>query len=281
MPQVAVLVVSCDNYSDLWGPFFHLFRRHWPDCPYPVFLGTNHKTFDFDGVTSIPIGEDKTWAENLHLMLAAVGYSRIILLLEDFLMVRDVNTVVVRNLVELSQEHDVGCLRLFPYPPPTKKLRDFPGLGEIQRGDDWRVSAQAAIWDVELLRALAWPGLSAWQFEGIGSLVSDTMDGKFWGVYEPPIDYCNAVVLGKWMPEGLQVCREAGLEVDLQARGAVSEAELLAQSQQRSRSLKESIRELLPYSVQRSVMRWFRLRWREFYLDQMLKDAGLQRPHER
>jgi hypothetical protein len=69
--------------------------------------------------------------------------------------------------------------------------------------------------------------------------------------------------------------------VDLQARGAVSEAELLAQFQQRSRSLRESIREFLPYSVQRSIMRWFRLRWREFYLNQMLKDAGLQRPHER
>ncbi len=124
MPQTAVLVVSCDNYSDLWSPFFHLFRDI-AGLPYSVFLGTNHKTFDFEGVTSIPIGEDKTWAENLHLMLDAVGHSRIILLLEDFLLVRAVNTAVVRNLVELAWQHDVGCLRLFPHPPPTKRLRDF------------------------------------------------------------------------------------------------------------------------------------------------------------
>jgi len=37
----SILIPSCDKYSDLWRPFFTLFWRHWPDCPFPVYLGSN------------------------------------------------------------------------------------------------------------------------------------------------------------------------------------------------------------------------------------------------
>lgn len=43
--DVAVVVASCDAYADLWEPFFRLFRRYWPDCPYPVYLGSNFRTY--------------------------------------------------------------------------------------------------------------------------------------------------------------------------------------------------------------------------------------------
>ncbi|MBI5251475.1 MAG: hypothetical protein HY912_18455 [Desulfomonile tiedjei] len=278
MSQPAVLVISCDKYADMWNPFFQLFWKRWPDCPYPVFLGTNYKTFEFNGVTSIPVGEDRTWAQNLHLMLDVIDSPRIIMFLEDFLMTRDVNTDAIRNMVKVAEQYDLGCLRLHPLPPPTRQLREFPGIGVIQRGDDWRVSTQTAIWDVKLLRSLAWPGLTAWEFETIGSLVSDTMQHTFWSVYEPVIDYRNGVVLGQWVPEGLEVCREAGVEVDLSSRASVSHAELLAQSPQSPWSLSQFLGAILPNSMRRTIIRWLRLSRREFYLGQMLKEAGLQRP---
>jgi hypothetical protein len=277
MSQPAVLVISCDKYSDMWKPFFTLFWRRWPDCPYPVFLGTNYKSFEFDGVISIPIGEDRTWTENLGLMLDATDSSRIIMFLEDFLMIQDVNTNVVRNMVELAEQNEVGCLRLHPHPPPTKKLGEFPGIGLIQRGDDYRVSTQTAIWDAKLLRSLAWPGLTAWEFETICSLVSDTMPDTFWSVYEPVVNYCNGVILGRWMPEGLDVCRRAGVEVDLGSRTAMSEDEL-NKRRQIPRSLAELMGAVLPNSMQRTIIRWLRLRRREFYLNRLLEQAGLQRP---
>ena len=39
----AVVVCSCDKYSDLWDPYFELFKKFWADCPYPVFLNTETK----------------------------------------------------------------------------------------------------------------------------------------------------------------------------------------------------------------------------------------------
>ena len=41
--SVALLVISIDR--DLWPPFFELLWRHWPDCPYPIHLGSETQTF--------------------------------------------------------------------------------------------------------------------------------------------------------------------------------------------------------------------------------------------
>jgi hypothetical protein len=39
--NLAVIVVSCDLYSDVWKPFFTLFFKYWNDCPFPVYLTSN------------------------------------------------------------------------------------------------------------------------------------------------------------------------------------------------------------------------------------------------
>ena len=171
MPDFAILVVSCDKYSDVWDPFFSIFAKRWPDCPYPVFLGTGHKTCSAPGVTSIRVGDDKTWAENLLAMLAAVDAPRILMFLEDFLLTGQVPTEKVASLLRVAVENDVGCLRLVPHRPSGRPVPQWPGLGEIRRGEEYRVSTQVAIWEDNLLRSLAWPGFSAWDFELIGSLI--------------------------------------------------------------------------------------------------------------
>ncbi|AFM25488.1 hypothetical protein [Desulfomonile tiedjei] len=275
MTDLAVLVVSCDKYSDVWEPYFRLFHKRWPDCPYPVYLGSNFVDFRFEGVTCIPVGEDRSWTENLHLMLDAVDRSRIILLLEDFFLTKETNTDLVVKMVELAEKLDLGCFRLFPLPPPSKRIPDIPGVGEIRKGDDFRVSTQAGIWSTELLRSLAWPGMTAWQFEEIASLVSDMMPERYLGLYEPAMEYCNGLVQGKWMPEGLQVCREAGIEPDLSVRDCFSAKEL---ANTQPNGVKPFIRSLLPEEIDQKLVRWARLIKGRQYLDQMLAEAGLHWP---
>ena len=51
--RVTLLVPSCDRYADLWPPFFALLRRQWPDCPFPVVVGSNHRPCTETGVGSV------------------------------------------------------------------------------------------------------------------------------------------------------------------------------------------------------------------------------------
>jgi hypothetical protein len=230
MPKVSILVVSCDKYSDLWQPFFGIFWKRWQDCPYPVYLGSNHKTYPDDRVTTITIGQDISWTTGLSQMLDRLNAEYVILFLEDFLIQRPVETKAIERLVQIVKEKQLGCLRLaagLPLAfPPSYPVDDNPDLGVIAPGQSYRVSLQLAIWRTETLRKLLVPGLSAWEFEELGTQMSDDMADHFWGVYQPAIAYQQCVEKGKWKPEGIVICREAGVHIDLEARKAFSNDEL-------------------------------------------------------
>ena len=85
MSDISVLVASCDQYSDLWRPFFSLFRRFWADVPYEVYLGSNYLAFNEPGVRTITVGEDKNWSHGLKRMVEKVDSEYII-----FMMIHDI-----------------------------------------------------------------------------------------------------------------------------------------------------------------------------------------------
>lgn len=230
MTQPPVLVISCDRYADVWDPFFALFRLRWPDCPFPLFLGTNQKRYENTEVTTLAIGDDESWASGVLKMLDALEGDHVIVFLEDFMLQQRVDTAAVLALVDLARRERVGCLRLVAHMPlayaPTRPVAGVPGVGEIERGALHRVSLQVAIWRVETLRRLLVPGETAWDFEVLGTALSNRLPEPFWGVYESVIRYDQAVEKGKWKPAGLRICQEAGVPVDLTARGTFTEEEL-------------------------------------------------------
>jgi len=121
MAEIPILVVSCDKYSDLWDPFFQIFHHRWPDCPFPIFLGSNHLTRNNPQITTLAIGDDRGWADSVRRMIDRLPGEYAILLLEDFLFTAPVDTGRVKRLVEVARQEQLGCLRLSPCPAPTRK----------------------------------------------------------------------------------------------------------------------------------------------------------------
>lgn len=221
-PDVSVLVVSCDGYSDLWAPFFTLYFRYWPDCPYPVYLGTNEMTYEHSRVTTIRTGPDRDWAAALRSMLVALPSRRVIVLLEDYLLTAPVDTARIRELVGVAKVRDAACLRLVPVPGAEGELGDTPGVGELAPGVDYRVSLQAAIWDRDVLAALVQVGESPWRLEIDGSGRSAAIDQPFLSVVAGaswPVRYfVTGVVRGRWLREAVDLLRREGIDPDLSAR---------------------------------------------------------------
>jgi len=81
--KFAVLVVSCDNYSDLWEPFFELFWRFWPDCPFNVYLLSNKINADIPRVKNLLVGDDISWSDNLRKGISQLKEKYILLFIED------------------------------------------------------------------------------------------------------------------------------------------------------------------------------------------------------
>lgn len=227
--EVPLLVVSCDGYSDVWRPFFTLFWKRWPDCPFPVHLGSNFRTYDDPRVRSVAVGEDLSWATGVRSMLDRLDSEYVILFLEDFLLRSPVDTARVEELVRTGVRRGVGCLRLTRSRPPFDRapvpLPDVPGVGTVPADHPYRVSTQVALWRTETLRRLLVPGFSAWDLELIGTHVSRELPEPFWEVLSSVLEYDHGVERGRWRPVGLEICREAGVEVDLAARRAFTPEE--------------------------------------------------------
>ncbi len=254
-PGVSVLVCSCDRYADLWRPFFEIFHLRWPNCPWPLYVGSNHRLFEGPGVTTLAIGEDRAWGQNLLAMLDRIETPRVLLMLEDFLIRKPVDNEQVTALATVAAYEDLACLRLTPMPRPSRRLAGYPRLGEIRPGDEYRVSTQAAIWRVSALRQLLRPPFSAWQFEQLGSVLSERlMPRGFWGTYDPAIDYLHGVDRGLWLPRGLEICRQAGVQVDLWARSEISPRQLAA------RNRKTFVYAIFRHALPRPLQRWLRRR---------------------
>lgn len=45
--DLTMMVSSTDSYEDCWNPYFLLMQKFWPDCPYPVVLNTEEKSYAY------------------------------------------------------------------------------------------------------------------------------------------------------------------------------------------------------------------------------------------
>ena len=232
MNKTAVLISSCDKYQDLWDPFFTLFFRYWQDCPYPVYLGTNHLKYDHNRVTTITVGDDTDWSSDFRSMLEQIPQPYVIVLIEDFLPTKSVDTAMIDRLITYMVDKGAGCLRLFPCPGPDLPCPDNPLVGEISKGADYRLSLQAAIWDKQTLLELLRDGESAWELELNGTKRTNALAAPFLCVAgDSPIPYfCTGVVKGKWVKEAVKLCKKEGIEVDLTARPVQTPVDRLLRS---------------------------------------------------
>lgn len=216
----AIVVSSCDKFQDLWKPFFTLFFRYWPDCPFPVYLISNYFTYPDERVKTIVVGNDRGWAVNTKSAFKKIPAKYIIYFHEDFLLKSPVDNSHLLFLLDIIKQEQAVCLRLFSCPGSDLPYKNYADIGEISKDASYRVSLQTAVWDKDIFSGLIKNGENAWEMEINGTKRSKTVKRSFLslkeGLMNKPLDYiCTAVVKGKWTSEALEFCEKEGLEIDL------------------------------------------------------------------
>lgn len=212
----AIIVPSCDAYEDSWAPFFAFFFKYWPDCPFPVYLVTEKKTYPDRRVTMLHLGQDHGWANNMFIALDTVPEKYFLYFLEDVFIMKKVDTARVLRLLELSKRDDVSCLRLYPAPGPSRAYGDSRELGVIAQDAPYRMSTMTAIWDKAAFRRLLKPGENAWQMEYDGTKRAHGMKELFLSVWprDPVIKlFATAIKRGHWQYDALKYCEKEGVPV--------------------------------------------------------------------
>jgi hypothetical protein len=245
--KLAILVPSCDRYSDLWNPFLTLFWKFWPDCPLPVYLLSNFASVADDRVRTLPVGEDVSWSDNLAKALDRLNYEYILLFLDDLFLTSHVDTKTVLGILDWAVQSKVNYLRFNPSPKADRYHNDITGV--VSPGTVYRTATVMSVWRKDVLLSLLRPGENAWDFEIKGSIRSDEFDG-FFSTWEKHFPVINGVIKGKWLPSAARTLEKLGVEIDLTSRPVMSRTRAMVHfcKQQRSSLLK-----ILPSKYRRSV----------------------------
>jgi hypothetical protein len=219
--EIGILVCSCDEYADVWDPFFYLFKSKWDDCPYPLFLSSVTKKYSNPAVHQILVGSRVGWGDGvlkaLKLVLKTSSLKYIILMLDDYLLDKKVDTLSVSTCVKALDDLNGHYLRLIPKPPPDRPVAQYDFIGEILKNSPYRTSLQVSIWRVGALMDLIQPNDTPWDMELFGSQRSNQYNG-FYSSYKPIISYLNGIERGLWVPESVQFLKNKGIFFDTSSR---------------------------------------------------------------
>lgn len=211
----AVLVVSCDSYSDVWTPFFTLFRKHWVDCPYPIYLLTNFKEPIIEGIQTLAIGADISWSDNLITALRRIKEDYVIIMLEDLILTKPVHTEKVKEVVEWANTHNVNYVRMNPTVRADKPYNSL--VGYVSKGTVYRASVVMPLFKKEALFELLKSGENAWEFEYYGSERADTMD-DFYATHYDYFPCINGIIKGVWEYSAVKTLQQLGALPDTNVR---------------------------------------------------------------
>lgn len=215
----AVVIVSCDKYSDLWIPFFKLFWRFWPHCPFNVYLLSNTLRITVPGVQNLFSGDDLSWSSSLRKGIIQLKEEYILLFLDDLFLCDFVKTNKVIEIFDWVSKTCPNYVRMNPSQKSDKPYNEFVGL--VSPGTMYRTSTVLSLWRRDVLLNLLRDDESAWGFEIYGSIRSDCYDG-FYSTYENFFPVINGVIKGKWQQSAVQKLESLGVDIDLARRGVMT-----------------------------------------------------------
>lgn len=200
--QLAVVVNSCDKYSETWVPLIKQFRACWPELQVKFYLiSEKEKPLDLPGVQLLTLKQDLGWSTNLVKSLPLIQEDYIFLLIDDLFFDRRIDHRFFCDAFARFVAEDGAYLRLHPVPRPDIFHNDL--YGRLSKDALYRTSTVLSIWKKQVLLDCLCVGESAWAFEYNGTQRSRVMD-DFFCIYQEYISYKNGIVKGKWDRNVLQ-----------------------------------------------------------------------------
>ena len=212
--DLAVLIISCDKFSDVWRSSLKQFRRFFPE-DYRIYLGSNLVRCDEPGVVSVLSGEDLDWSTSCKRILVQIREPKLFIIVEDYFLASHTDMegfeAALFYLFEKNAVHVKYCGVRMPMGSTGN-----PRIGSLPRGSPYRATV-CGFWDREYLIKLLIEGENPWNFEILGSYRTAYSDG-FYGLTQPLCDYRNMVEKGQWVPQSLGWARKQGINLNLDRR---------------------------------------------------------------
>jgi len=232
--KVTILVNSCDNYDDLWLPFFTLLRQYWVPLNVRVILNTETKTYSMDGMNIEavhPENPNDSYGKRMLNVLSKIKTPYVIPLLDDFFLRKNVDVDMISNIIDWMEADENIVYFNCDYTPVYEDWdKDkYPGFHRIPFGNVYTLNMQAAVWRTEKLIHYWKPDVSPWEWEEYTNLTAarNTKE-KFYCVSEYGNGFCDygytlkgmGVHHGKWVKDDvIPLFEKENIKADFSKRG--------------------------------------------------------------
>ncbi len=231
--NTAIIISSCDHFSDCWEPMIYSFKKKWPDCPYPIYFISNYKEMNTDYVNFLRVGKDLGFASNLKKALKMIEYNYVIYFQEDYFIDNIVNSRYIDKHLTYCIEKNIDYLKI----KPDSLYRDNLRIGNSDYCKNpldikYSINTAIAIWKKDKLEELCVDGFSGWDFErkiikyinnNNIEIVSETLHSSVFPLKGIAFINGTAIRRGKWTKAGIDYLKQNGFENRIKGRSIESD----------------------------------------------------------
>lgn len=223
--DLTIVFIGYDGYSDIWNDCINLFKRFWADCPYEILFINNEKKVFWDGVKVLHAGNDAEWSKKVQVAIKHCRTKYICLLLEDFFVGRPIDTNTIKRMMRFIENEKINYYKLANMNRAIKNhdpiYKDYKFLHIIPKSDEYGISLQAAIWNIDYLKELVGnENYNAWIFEFNRVKESEEKNNE-------PIEKClfdernilnlqHGVIQSKYLPNTIRYFKKIGISLNIE-----------------------------------------------------------------
>lgn len=229
--KMAIFVLSCDKYQDVWDEFFNLKDRYWKDSNFQWYLVTESVIYNRPGV--ITLNSEGNWSTRYRNAVNSVKAKYICSYLDDYFITDTIDNDRINHLVGFMEENKVSFLNMddgFDHIQCTTGLKIYSdGFVEIPRHMPYGVDTAGAIWDREyLLEKLGEGDYSAWQFElerCNEAKTKEGLSGKLLLEQKQSLNICKipVIIQGAYYPPAIRFFKKKGYNINCHNRRIMSQ----------------------------------------------------------
>jgi hypothetical protein len=232
--DLTIVVNTCDSYHDVLDMFFRALQDCWSDCPYPVVINTESRTYTHPArvhnCRSLN-GEDD-WGARLRATLSTIDSKFVMMLYDDFILDEPVVNGRVEQAIELLRSQASAAVAYLIDTNLALSSVDSDAIFvEVKGRAEYRLNSAPAIWLKQALFEYTKSGDTPWAWEVFGTYrtwgdgrVFYSLNPKFPDIYSYNHSKGGAIYRGKWVREvAMTMAKKYELNIDWSLRGFSSE----------------------------------------------------------
>lgn len=235
--EIAVLVNSCDAYSDLWEYYFYFVNRYWTTCPYQFYMNTEMLQCNFSTnigkVITLNMSKKRKWSGRFLAALDKIKENYVIVMCEDSFFFDKVRQDLLLDCEEMvKKDPSIGCISFDQHiPDPFSLGKHGQQFRQRSLKEAYLATAYCTLWKKTYLKKILRQSESPWEFELFGTIRARHYKEKQMVVnqgmplvfpFEVKGNSGCGVSGGKWTKGNIALFAKHGLQCDFEKRGFIN-----------------------------------------------------------